>query len=387
MGKAMTPEREARILIVDDQREVARVLRIALELLELGYMVVDVPSGEEALLELGRVEFDLLVIDYLLPGISGIELLKRVRRTRPEIKAIIITAHSLDEVQDDIRALDVFQIFEKPINTSAFTAAVKFAIDGEGTGALRATVASLAHEPYAPHEDAISRALSSLMNDLGARGIAFIDYQGQPLVRLGALGDVPRFGELATLLANNFIATAEIATYLGDEPSAAVHYYDGSQRDLYALSAGAHFFVTILYPPGSQNQMGSVLHYARPAVWQLAQIVSGGTEAPAPVEPSGAATQAAPAETPETAPEPPATAEPAEGAGMLWLSPEEGQEVAELELDMDDLSAGLVAEEAVDLDSFWEEAASGETRVGDDTLSLDEAVELGLIPKDQEPED
>jgi len=65
----MTP---LRILIVEDQREVSRLLRTSLETLEYDLEVVEIPSGEEAILDASRKKVDMLVSDFRLAGISGI---------------------------------------------------------------------------------------------------------------------------------------------------------------------------------------------------------------------------------------------------------------------------------------------------------------------------
>ncbi len=64
-----------RILIVEDQREVSLLLRSALQTLEHDLEVVEIPSGEEAILDASRNKIDLLVTDYRLAGITGIELM------------------------------------------------------------------------------------------------------------------------------------------------------------------------------------------------------------------------------------------------------------------------------------------------------------------------
>jgi hypothetical protein len=62
-----------------------------------------------------------------------------------------------------------------------------------------------------------------------------------------------------------------------------------------------------------------------------------------------------------------------------------GEPIGQIDLDLEALDAALDAGTS-NLDSFWEEAASSATRVSDEALSLDEAIELGLIPKDAEIE-
>ena len=68
------------ILLVDDQRDILRLLHSTLDTLKVPELeIIEAPSGEEALLEIGRRKIDLLVTDYLLPGITGIELMHKMR--------------------------------------------------------------------------------------------------------------------------------------------------------------------------------------------------------------------------------------------------------------------------------------------------------------------
>ncbi len=55
--------------------------------------IIDAPSGEEALLEASRRKVDLLVADYLLPGISGVELMHKIKARNPELKVIFISGY------------------------------------------------------------------------------------------------------------------------------------------------------------------------------------------------------------------------------------------------------------------------------------------------------
>src|SRR5215208_6564291 len=79
------------ILIVDDQRDIVRLLHSTLQTLGHKLDIIDAPSGEEALLEASRRKVDLLVADYLLPGISGVELLRKVKVRNPDLKVIFIS--------------------------------------------------------------------------------------------------------------------------------------------------------------------------------------------------------------------------------------------------------------------------------------------------------
>lgn len=390
----MSADREARILIVDDQREVARVMRTALELSNRGFHVIDVPSGEEALLEMGQ-PFDLVISDYRLPGMSGVELLERIHKVQSSIKMILMTAQALDEVQPKATNLDLVDILEKPIDTDIFVETVTRAISGQDRPARLVPVTAADDRPL-PEFDAhvVAGKLNQLLVDLGALGLAFIGRTGKVLLKQGSVDEVPRFGELAVLLANNFTTTAEISTYLGDDRSTAVHYYDGNWYDIFALSVGVNFFVAVIYPGGSQRNMGAVLRIGKPGVHDIIDLISEDTSQPSPAagpaqesEPAQAESsvdwydEAFPAADDAAEALPPATDDSLQESLLSLV--DEGDEIESIEMDIEGLELDFDATELDNLDGFWEEAvAAEETRISAEALSLDEAVELGLIPKD-----
>jgi len=86
----MTAKRKASILIVDDEPTIR--LLVASVLKDEGYEVTAAATGEEALQLAARRHFHLIVTDLKMPGVSGIELLERVKREDPETCVILLTA-------------------------------------------------------------------------------------------------------------------------------------------------------------------------------------------------------------------------------------------------------------------------------------------------------
>lgn len=96
----------SRILIVEDSLGVARALHRALGLHQDGvYRVETCESGELALARLHEREFDLLISDFRLPGIDGLELIRRSQQITPEIRTILVTAFGSPEVEEEARKL------------------------------------------------------------------------------------------------------------------------------------------------------------------------------------------------------------------------------------------------------------------------------------------
>ena len=91
-----------KILIVDDDAEFREHLTGALE--EEGYQVDCASSVAEAYEKLGAAEFDVVLLDYMMPKKSGIDALFEIRRQRPKIKVIMITAFaSIENAIDAIK--------------------------------------------------------------------------------------------------------------------------------------------------------------------------------------------------------------------------------------------------------------------------------------------
>lgn len=86
----MLPPSRPRVLIVDDDRANLRVfLRVFHHLFDVG----TAESGDEALDLLGREAFDLVLVDYWMPGMNGLALLRQIQSAHPAPKRLLLTAH------------------------------------------------------------------------------------------------------------------------------------------------------------------------------------------------------------------------------------------------------------------------------------------------------
>ena len=114
-----------RVLIVDDHQEIRTVLRATLETLDLDLDLLDVPSGEEAIVEVVGTGIDLLIADVGLPGLSGLELYRKLKATYPDMQVIIITGMDDEEIHQEIADLDAEAFFLKPLKMPEFLNAVR----------------------------------------------------------------------------------------------------------------------------------------------------------------------------------------------------------------------------------------------------------------------
>jgi len=101
-----------RILIVDDEAAVANLLADAIQI--EGHEATVVHRGQDALARLGERDYDAVFLDVLMPEMSGVEVLRRIRATHPTLPVIIITGHARPEELDEARRLGVSEVIEKP---------------------------------------------------------------------------------------------------------------------------------------------------------------------------------------------------------------------------------------------------------------------------------
>ena len=102
------------ILIVDDERTLARSIKLFLS--EQGYEAEVAEDADKALDLLDRLRPDLVFLDVSLPGMSGIELLKRVKEFDPNITVIIMTAYGSIEGAVEAVKLGAFDYIKKPVD-------------------------------------------------------------------------------------------------------------------------------------------------------------------------------------------------------------------------------------------------------------------------------
>ncbi len=132
--------RTARILVIDDEPALARMIERMLE--RDGWVIEIVMSGEDALHAFAETAFDVLVVDKNLPGIDGVELIREVRRTDKAVGILMVTGFSSQESAAEVIDLGVDGYIEKPFRHEDLVAQVEIAM---ANAFRRAVAGNLAH--------------------------------------------------------------------------------------------------------------------------------------------------------------------------------------------------------------------------------------------------
>jgi len=346
-----------RVLLVDDHREVSTMLRTSIQLSGLDCVVVDVASGEDALLEMGRGPIDLLVADNRLPGISGLDVIERLRGMYPAARAILITGEPSNDVRRRAEALGVLALLEKPIGTSLFLEAVARVLRDVNRPAVSRDLAG-------ENRAKLLARLQVLHVTLEASSVQLIDSYGRVVDQEGQqLGGE---GELVlSALAAASDAGQKVSELISGLLPANVQVFEGSLHHLYLFNVGAYYNLVIAVEKArAKNKMGEILVEGRRAADELLDLLSkfGAVEV--------------------AGPERSVLEQRKQAASAKWrvIMDDEQEEVnSELEKAGEGLKKGQA-------DKFWEEAASDTTadRDGEEgILTYEEAREKGLLEDDK----
>jgi hypothetical protein len=375
MMERMSAAPAPRLVVVDPQHDIARIVRGALALLARQYVLVEVPGAADALYEVERAPVDLLVSAFSLgDGVDGVELAVEIARMSLATPVIVL-AQQGDPPPDRARLAQApFRYFVRPV-AEPFLRALRVALDGlppdSKAGPDLAEVTLPAGVP--PVDLKTLRAIMlSLMRDVGAMGVILADRLGRVLIDEGATGYLDR-ERLAALLAPSFSRTGEMSALVGGR-AWAMQYYDGERIDLYALSLGLHYFLCLLFEGSNRAAMGAVAVYGRRAAEQMIDRIG----APAYTLPE-AGQGALPAESPHTR----------EGESFVLRQPSNGagdaamlEALPETAFDPDALFTQPVDEQLAD--SLFDPEALGRMAAafGPDEASrvdIDAARDLGLL--------
>mgnify|MGYP001237786131 CR=1 FL=1 len=109
----MEKELEAKVLLVDDEQDFLETLSNRLEM--RGLKVSAVTSGEQAVTEARQQEYDAIVVDLAMPGIDGLETLKRIKADNPNAEIIMLTGHASIQSGVEAMKLGAGDFLQKPV--------------------------------------------------------------------------------------------------------------------------------------------------------------------------------------------------------------------------------------------------------------------------------
>jgi CheY-like chemotaxis protein/cytidylate kinase len=109
----------SKVLLVDDERDFVQTLSERLQMRDLGAAVVY--GGEEALSVIDQDEPEVMVLDLKMPGVDGLEVLRRVKEEHPNVEIIVLTGHGSEEIEKQCLEMGACAYLEKPVDIETLT--------------------------------------------------------------------------------------------------------------------------------------------------------------------------------------------------------------------------------------------------------------------------
>lgn len=338
-----------RILIVEDQREVSRLLRSALETLQQDMKIIECPSGEEALLEAFSGPVDMLVSDYFLPGMNGIELMGKIRKSSPGVKIILITGLTDPKVRHLVSEAGAEAFFLKPIPMAEFLDTVE-RLMGLASGTLPPEPKKTDPEQDFPQK--LPDLMAKLRQNLEATAVYFLNEAGRVLGRAGDMAGIEE-ETLLSLLPSIHDTGNKVARMLGTGQPGSMHIIRGDQFDLITTPVSQKYSLLVMGEGLAKDEVRERnSEIITSASRQVMDLLGETTEGKSAIEEPG-------------------------------TTPEEAIPADRQELDPFILDDGMKIP-STEVDEFWDKAA-GEHKAPSkpDMLSYEQAKQLGLAPEDE----
>jgi CheY-like chemotaxis protein len=353
------------VLIVDDQRDILRLLHSTLDTLKKPEIkIFEAPSGEEALLESSRHKVDLLITDYMLPGMSGVELMHKIRVRHPEAKVVLITGVTERKVREEMLNAGAMAIFDKPIPMADFLDVVE-----RGLGLVQTIFPPEKKDAKVEERHArLSDLLANFRQDINAQAVFLLNDKGLVQARTGKLRDDSMEVSLISTLMAIHVASLKVARHNHQETLDTYHVFGGGDHDLlfipvtplYALLVAGNNLVNdahILETVNSLLALRTQVEKSLKSMGVTGELHSAsGKDIPAsPAAPNQAAKK---------------------HTGKITNAPPSPEMEALLK------DATTKTTKVNDVDDFWSQAAEkhGNKPASSEVISLEEARKLGLLP-------
>ena len=341
-----------RVLLVDDQRDILKLLHSTLDTLAHELEIIEAPSGEEALLEASRSKIDLLVADYRLPGITGVELLHKVRARYPDSRVILVTGMTDRKAREEILNAGAVAVFDKPISLTDFLDVVERALG------LDRTILPEEGDSNSSQHQTLSNLLANFRQDTHAQAVYLLSDRGRVLACAGALKDSSMEASLFSALMAIYGAGLKVSHYMHQEELDNYHVFVGGDHDLLLIPINAAYALLLA---------GNDLAAAENVLETISAMLAVRGEVKKTLKQMGVA---------------PIVSDDEEEEEPKYAEPVTQTTSAEIEK----LLSAKKKISTSELEAFWEDAATKQSGVptNPDAITYDQARQLGLTPGEEE---
>jgi two-component system response regulator (stage 0 sporulation protein F) len=254
-----------QLLIVDDEHEILKALANYLGKLCDEYTVDTASCGADALEKVKQNPYELIITDYMMPTMDGLELAKAVREISPETKLVLITAYGSKELRSSVDELNLEGFIDKPFSMAQIREIVERSIGSVNNSEIDQVDMENLGEPLRKH-------LSQLQSDSGASCVLLLSASGYTIETAGVTSGMDT-SNISALVAANFAASSELARILKSNSVFKSSFHEGPEYNIYAHDViDGEYLLAVIF--GSETKPGAVWHYTKQTAAELAPLIA-----------------------------------------------------------------------------------------------------------------
>ena len=255
-----------RILVVDDDPDLLFLVAHGVKSLSPDYQVNTANNAIAALEQVQKQNFDLVVTDFMMPDMTGLELVQKVQEISPGTRLVLMTAHhDTKRIRGNSKELGLAGFVGKPFVLADLLEIVQRVVTETSVTSeqVQTDVASL--------KDSIDKQLRDLWQQTEARSVVLVNTNGNVIHRVGS-DDQAVVSRLAGFVSTNFLAVAELASLFGDNESIfKSSFYEGDNYNLYAYNINGDYFLAVLF--GIDTKPGAVWFFTKQVATELNSLL------------------------------------------------------------------------------------------------------------------
>jgi CheY-like chemotaxis protein/predicted regulator of Ras-like GTPase activity (Roadblock/LC7/MglB family) len=253
-----------KVLIVDDDSDIRLMLQRSLTMMGPDYEVAIAGDTVTAIEMVEKGDFALVLADYMMPVMTGVDLALAVQRISPETQVVLMTAYGTAGLRDATKFLGIKQVLDKPFNLDTIREIVKRAVNRTNQEEKLTQINARVQDKR------VYDLLRNLQINAGVRCVLLITSGGAPVHVVGQVDKIEVKGVCA-LVAANFLAAAELADLLGNETIFKSSYYEGNNYNIYAYYVNEQLLLALVFE--AKQKPGSVWFYTKQVATVLANFL------------------------------------------------------------------------------------------------------------------
>ena len=257
-----------RILIVDDDKEIVTMLQYGLKKLGAAYEIVVALGSLEALDEIERGPFDLVVTDYMMKDMTGVDLARAVRRISPGTQVVLMSAYGSKRLRATTESLGFDGYLDKPFDVKRIREIIKNSI---GRPDDHNAPPPAKPEQHAETLQKIRDMLQGLQVSVSARCVLLLSSEGYPFQVVGQIDDL-RISNISAVIAANFLGATELANLLGNRSIFRSSFHAGDDYNIYVYDVNSLFLLAVVFD--ARRKPGVIWFYTKQTATSLAPLLS-----------------------------------------------------------------------------------------------------------------